>query len=243
MGVSIIAGGEAQRYCFFITLTYDPAHVPISPNGFMTLDKGEFPRYMKRLRKLCPGANLKYYACGEYGSKNKRPHYHAIVFNVPFDHLFFDAWSLGGVPFGQVHVGNVSGNSVAYTMKYIDKSTWSAKHARDDREPEFALMSKGLGSNYLTEDVKQWHLNDLRRLYCVRDGRKVALPRYYRERIFVYDDSGEQRRLVAEAVAKADADNRDLWMRVSPGISYEHFCETQRLQRYRTFYSHLKSRL
>jgi len=125
----------------FVTLTYDTRSVPISPNGFMTLDRGEFPRFMKRLRKLTTN-KLKYYMCGEYGTQRSRPHYHAIIFGVPKDSLYFDAWSLGGNSLGNVVVGTVTGDSIAYTMKYIDKSTWKQKHGRDDRVPEFSLMSK-----------------------------------------------------------------------------------------------------
>lgn len=107
---------------YFVTLTYDTRFVPISDNGFMTLRKKDYQDFMKRLRKLSPHVSIKYYAAGEYGSKFNRPHYHAIMFNVPDIELFAKAWSLDGIQLGAVHVGSVTGDSIAYTMKYIAKT-------------------------------------------------------------------------------------------------------------------------
>lgn len=233
----------------FVTLTYDVEHVPISGNGFMTLDRSEFPRYMKRLRKLCCDVKLKYYACGEYGSKNLRPHYHAIIFNVPDDELFFKAWSLDGVPFGSVHVGMVSGDSVAYTMKYIDKTSSLgkfSKHSRDDRVPEFALMSKGLGSSYITESIKLYHKADLSRNYLVKDGGfKIALPRYYRDRIFNEEDIAEQSVLINESVSKKDSSMFREFQRLyghRSDYSYADYVTASRKARDISFYKNQKLR-
>jgi len=212
----------------FVTLTYDPDHVPISPNGFMTLTKGKhkegkrwiddccFTKYMKRLRKLvkseCPGEYrpIKYYACGEYGSQNKRPHWHAIIFNVPDEDMFFRAWSHKGVNFGDVHVGDVSGDSVAYCMKYIDKRS-DPFHARDDRVREFSLMSKSLGASYLTSDVLSYHKSDISRLFITLPGGfRIAMPRYYKDRIFDADERAAQGSIVDLAVGKSNSDNYGL---------------------------------
>lgn len=183
----------------FITLTYDPLHVPISPNGFMTLDKTDFQKYMKRLRKLCPLQRIRYYAAGEYGTKTQRPHYHAIVFNVPNDNYFFDAWHIDGVPIGTVHVGDVSGDSIAYCLKYIEKKQFMSVHARDDRKPEFSLMSRGLGESYVTDAVKGYYANNhTDNSITVEGGFKIAMPRYYVSRIFGNDvDVLEERRFAA----------------------------------------------
>ncbi|ETN80369.1 hypothetical protein NECAME_18023 [Necator americanus] len=189
----------------FVTLTYDTRFVPISKNGFMTLDRGEFPRYMKRLRKLVPGRKLKYYMCGEYGSQRFRPHYHAIIFGVPQDSLFADAWTLNGDSLGGVVVGTVTGKSIAYTMKYIDKSTWKQKHGRDDRVPEFSLMSKGMGVSYLTPQMVEYHKEDISRLFCTREGgSRIAMPRYYRQKIYSDDDLKKQVVLIAESVERQE---------------------------------------
>jgi len=219
----------------FVTLTYDTDHVPISQNGFMTLCKSDFQDYMKRLRKLS-GPGLKYYCAGEYGSQNKRPHYHAIVFGVSDTSHFFDAWHLDGVSIGSVHVGQVTSDSIAYTMKYIDKAHFVKKFARDDRVPEFSLMSKGLGSNYSSDDsIIRYHNSDISILYLTKlDGHKVAMPRYYRNKIFSDSQRSAQVDIVRSAVERDEIQAR-LHHRLT--VDYDTFVEMGKIERFRKFYS------
>ena len=125
----------------FVTLTYDTRSVPITENGFMTLQKQDVQKFFKRLRKLLPGAKIKYYACGEYGGHTLRPHYHIILFNADAASVA-SAWSLDGTPIGHIHYGLVTGASVGYTLKYMMKPAIIPMHSRDDRVKEFSLMSK-----------------------------------------------------------------------------------------------------
>lgn len=85
----------------FVTLTFDPAHLP--PGG--SVDPRHWQLFMKRLRKEL-GDGIRFYACGEYGTVCQscglpsaftgaaevcvcrvfvpglgRPHYHGILFN------------------------------------------------------------------------------------------------------------------------------------------------------------------
>lgn len=144
----------------FITLTYATSHLPITQNGFKTVQKKDLQDFIKRLRKLHdrdpelikiaetgkPIPPIKYFAAAEYGSETKRPHYHLILFNCRSRHIS-PAWGLG-----DVHFGKVSEASVGYTLKYLHKPpTLKKKHSRDDRTPEFQLMSKELGKKYLGE--------------------------------------------------------------------------------------------
>lgn len=124
----------------FITLTYSIAQVPITSRKFMTIDKREIQLFIKRLRKSHPPTpKLKYFCVGEYGGRTNRPHYHAILFNADIS-LIQPAWQLG-----HIHYGLVSGASIGYCLKYMAKKGKIPMHANDDRLPEFALMSKGLG--------------------------------------------------------------------------------------------------
>lgn len=130
---------------WFVTFTYGDG-VPITRNGFMSLERSEVQRYFKRLRKLHGERNLvKYFVVGEYGSRTMRPHYHAIIFNSKPE-LIESAWSINDKPIGQVHFGSVTGASVGYTLKYMCKPGKIPLHVNDDRVPEFAFMSKGLAS-------------------------------------------------------------------------------------------------
>lgn len=171
----------------FITLTYDTKHVPLTNRGFMTLEKRDLQLFFKRLRKKQFGnekGDIKYYACGEYGSKTMRPHYHIILFNADIN-LISHAWNLG-----HVHFGNISQASVGYTLKYINKTKKIPIHKNDDRKKEFSLMSKGLGKSYMSKQMIKWHKNDLEnRMYCnIEDGKKISMPRYYKDKIYNKDE-------------------------------------------------------
>lgn len=176
---------KVSSSAFFITLTYDTKHVTITQNGFMTLDKKHCQDFLKRLRKRVsktrPDLRIKYYLAGEYGGKTRRPHYHAIIFNVPSESDIDLSWQLGAV-----HYGKVEAASVGYTLKYMDKPKKIPMHMNDDRIREFGLMSKGLGQSYLSQRMINWHRADLiNRAYLnIDDGKKIAMPRYYKEKLY-----------------------------------------------------------
>jgi len=239
---------EEERHsvaAHFITLTYDTNHVPISDNGFMTLRKSDFQDYMKRLRKLC-FAKLKYYAVGEYGTKNKRPHFHAIVFNVVDSQSFVDAWTLDGVQIGDVHIGHVTTDSIAYTMKYIDKYVPPKRFSRDDRVRQFALMSKGLGKSYVDRG-KKYHRKNPTQMYVTKlSGHKVPMPRYYRNKFFSEQEQKQQIGAIEQSII--DQENReriqhDIEYSDNQQYTYEQAKDSEKLQRHKLFYSRQKRTL
>lgn len=194
----LMAEDRVSDSSHFITLTYDSATLPLTRNGYMSLSKRHFQLFVKRLRKsmgkyysIHPAEvqerrPLRYYACGEYGGKGSRPHYHIIFFNVLLP-LIQEAWG-----HGHVHYGTVTALSVGYTLKYMCKQKRIPLHSNDDRLPEFSLMSKKLGINYLTPAMLSWHKADLdNRVYAtILDGKKVALPRYYKNKIYSPEELG-----------------------------------------------------
>jgi len=226
----------------FITLTYGTESIPITQNGFRTLDKGHLRNFWKRLRKRA-GTRLKYYACGEYGTARGRPHYHAIVFGCSNPDAYQAAWSLDEKPLGSVFVGAVSGDSIAYTAKYINKPPTKAKHARDDREREFSVMSKGLGKAYITEEIKAYHKADLSRMYLTKPGgHTIGLPRYYRDKIFTEAEQLAQRPIVLLAIEASENDLRRKYEEIygisgNPRFTFEQFKESLKYGRYKKFYS------
>lgn len=172
---------------YFITLTYDNDHVPITKKRFMTLDKKHVQDFMKRLRYYSPPLpKIKYYAAGEYGSDTMRPHYHIIIFNahpVNIDKAWCDK---KGNPIGTIFYGTVSEASVGYSLKYISKKGKIPIHSNDDRLPEFSLSSTKLGANYLTPQMRQWHEADIyNRMYiALKDGKKISMCRYFKDKIY-----------------------------------------------------------
>lgn len=110
----------------FLTLTYDDENVPSDGS----LDRDAFPGFMKRLRRKFPAGALRYFHCGEYGSENLRPHYHAVLFGTGFEE---DRWlwkTSEGSPLyrsptlesawkvGFALIGAVTFESAAYVARY-----------------------------------------------------------------------------------------------------------------------------
>jgi hypothetical protein len=180
----LIKEGERSSSALFVTLTYDTEYVPITEKGYMNLDKTDIQKFFKRLRKLSK-TKIKYYVCGEYGTKKMRPHYHIILFNANKEHIQ-KAWILNNKPLGTMHVGQVNEASIGYTLKYMTKKGKIPLHYNDDRQKEFSLMSKRLGDNYITEKMIKWHKQDLeKRMYVnILDNKKIAMPRYYKDKIY-----------------------------------------------------------
>ena len=183
----------------FLTLTYDEEHCPWADGGFSLL-RSDFQKFMKRLRKHAGTTKIKYYACGEYGSKTERPHYHAIVFNLPrpFEKFITKAWKDG-----HIHVGTVTEASIFYTTKYAlkglrRKNAW--EYDERGREPEFQLMSNGLGLHYVKEEIINYLKTNGTKLITVQGGAKKKLPRYYEEKMF--SDLEDKMLWKAEATAE-----------------------------------------
>jgi len=185
---------EISDSALFVTLTYNTDYVPISKNGFMSLELRDLQLFFKRLRKHHKGKPIKYYAVGEYGTKGKRPHYHIILFNS--DELSIaKAWVHPSkhMPIGHVDFGTVSGASIAYTIKYINKGRWQPMHGNDDRTPEFSVMSKRLGKNWLTEKIYDHYRHDYKRSFItVEGGVRIPLPRYYKQKLFPLDTTDSE---------------------------------------------------
>lgn len=186
---------------YFITLTYDSKNVPITKKLKFTLEKEAWQNFMKRLRKKQP-EKIKYYAVGEYGSKTERPHYHGILFNVKEERFIFEAWINPETkePFGDVHIGQVNGATIAYTAKYIDKPIKIPVDQNDDRLKPFSLMSKGLGSSYV-EVAKQFHQEDyLKNMHYKAGDASKLLPRYIRTKIFTDEQREEQKQQIINSI-------------------------------------------
>ena len=133
---------EAQQHkenCF-ITLTYDPEHLP--PDG--GLRKRHFQDFIRELRRQIKPKKVRYYHCGEYGEKNNRPHYHALLFGYNFSdwvHIGktdsgFDLYTsprlteIWGKGFTQI--GEVTYESAGYVARYIMKKVNGKEKERID---------------------------------------------------------------------------------------------------------------
>lgn len=194
----------------FVTLTYDDEHVPLIYGEtwdvfpWMTLNKKHVLSFLKVLKQKQrrylrkhrhPQTNIRYYLVGEYGSKYKRPHYHAIIFNL-HPHILNQVETIWGK--GQVHIGDSQSGSINYTAKYQIDKDGIAGHS-DPRQKVFSLMSKHIGENYI-EKRKAWHQAGLI-YYAMHEGKKRRLPRYYKERLFT-----QEQREIAGKLAQIEAE-------------------------------------
>lgn len=146
-----------------------------------------------RSKKIMDQKPIKYYACGEYGAARKRPHYHFIIFNLVDTYSINKAWStavmakdsqtvLEYIPFGKIDIdSDVNPTNIEYVLKYICKSEARAGYEKnDERGPEFSLMSKGLGKNFITPEIESFYNKRLDLAYIVnQNGVKISMPRYY----------------------------------------------------------------
>ena len=180
----LVKEGDVSNSALFVTLTYDTKYVPITKKGYLTLCKDDVQRFFKRLRKLT-NEKIKYFIVGEYGTQKMRPHYHIILFNANRE-MIARAWAKDGRELGSIFIGDVSEASIGYTLKYMQKPGKIPIHQNDDRQKEFQLMSKGLGKSYLTQKMINWHKQDLeQRMYIpMKDGKKIAMPRYYKDKMY-----------------------------------------------------------
>ena len=170
---------EAQyhKQNIFITLTY--AENPVS------LNKRDLQLFIKRLRRRIEPVKIRYFACGEYGKKGKRPHYHIIIFGwCPDDLIYFftdkkgtdiylsdflaSLWSYGFISCAFVGVG---------TSKYVSKYMQKLNDIPDNVVKPFTIMSlkPGIGTDYFNEHKDACLLTD--KIYYNGNYRK--LPRYY----------------------------------------------------------------
>lgn len=169
---------------FFLTLTYDEKHVP-RYKGTRTLWFRHLQLYFKRIRKS--GATLKYVAVGEYGTATARPHYHVICWTTASTELLDRQWHHGNVHFGQLTPA-----SIAYTLKYIIQPKIGDNETRQRTRAQF---SKGLGASYLTAQMHEYLSGDEENpIFEARvNGSVRPIPRYYRRKIYTTYQLGKHR--------------------------------------------------
>lgn len=203
---------EAQLHTenSFLTLTIDDEHMP--EDG--SLDKRHLQLFFKRLRKSLNNKLIRYYACGEYGEKTRRAHYHVCLFGHDFsdkiqftrrgDHTLYISPTLTQLwGMGQTSIGDLNFETAAYTARYVmKKQTGLAKgmYAQLDEQTgeiiqlqqPFAVMSlrcrgaDGKTGGIGSEWIRRYHkdIYNHEKDFIVMRGRKMKPARYYDE---IYD--------------------------------------------------------
>lgn len=202
------------------TLTFDNEHCP------PTLARRDLQLYLKRARKaLGPKRPIRYFASGEYGEHNKRPHYHLLLFGADQrdSDLLQRTWGAG-----YAKTKEITPATIAYVAGYTAKKISDRMATAHDRidyttgeiyrwQPPFIQMSRrpGIGGS-ARQYVNSW------RLYAVHDGQRMPVPRflhqawkdqatprqledllYEKSQLALNRDSSEQRLEAAEQIAMA----------------------------------------
>lgn len=213
---------------WFVTLTYNDEHVPVNYYAdlltgeaypSMTLDKIELQSFMKRVRKRFSKDKIRFFACGEYGPLNMRPHYHLILFGLHLDDLqltektelgyqYYESPRLNGAwtdeygnMKGFVNIGQVSWETCAYVARYIlkkQKGKGAGFYKDFNIIPEFSQMSlkPGIGRNYYDTHPDLYKYEYIN-ISTEKGGMKFRPPRYFDK---LYDvDMPEHMALIKEA--------------------------------------------
>lgn len=192
---SIRIGHEAQGWDsnLFVTFDYAPEFL-----RSWSLEYRDFQLFMKRCRKRF-GA-VRFFVAGEYGKLYKRPHWHAILFNLQlpdqeeFQNETFRSESLERTwGLGNCVIGRVTARSAAYVAGYTQSKAYGreAEAAYEDlvdvetgdvssRRREFCAMSRrpGIGALWYRKFAGDLFPRDS----AVQDGKEFKVPRFYFEK-------------------------------------------------------------
>ncbi|QCS36301.1 replication initiator protein [Capybara microvirus Cap1_SP_223] len=166
---------------FFLTLTFKKT------DG--KLRRKPLQDFLKRLRKEISPVKIRYFGCGEYGSKGLRPHYHLLVFGWrPDDLVSFRVDRKGQILYrsalieriwhshtdnsyvaGFISIGDINEVTCRYASKYCSKLG-----SFDSEYPPFSAMSThpGIGASSVSL-ARCWQGT------IVYQNKVVPAPRYY----------------------------------------------------------------
>lgn len=139
---------------------------------------------------------IRYFCCGEYGSKFRRPHYHLIIYGwrpsdlTPWQtrngHMIYRSAQIEKLwKYGFSTVAPVMGGVAAYCAKYVTKKfarlndEWKFK---DCVFPEFSLQSVrngGIGAPWYDENFDQLLTQGYASVRLGMNYVKMAIPKYY----------------------------------------------------------------
>lgn len=197
----------------FVTLTYNDFFNDLNGGA---LNYRDFQLFIKRLRFALsnnlsdygfihnPEYPLRFYMCGEYGTRTFRPHFHVLFYNLGFSdeklykvtssgHRLYSSESLlhfwrdpvRDLPMGYVVHGDISISSAGYVSRYCVKKALGGKsvhlfnHDTGEFMPdEFTQMSRRPGIAY------EWFKRFSQSVYpddklVMSNGMFYKPPRYY----------------------------------------------------------------
>lgn len=167
----------------FLTLTYDDYHLTYDDeSGEPSLKPKDLQDFIKRFREKVGrlyDKEIRFYACGEYGDEDNRPHFHVLLFGFAFPDLKYKGTSKSGEALytskfldevwqrkGYCWIGECTWKTCAYTARYVMKKQKGKGSADFYKErgisPEFVRMSlkPGIGKPYFDKYKDKIYRND-----------------------------------------------------------------------------------
>lgn len=163
----------------FITFTLSPEYYEQAKSDHYYYIR----KFLEAYRYRSGGKTPRHFILTELGDKTGRLHYHGIIFDPALSaQVTLELW-----PWCEEQckfVGYVQPKTASYLVKYMlkpskweDKKTWYIPRR---------YVSRGLGKCYCEDPVnRRIHNTGTRgRWYCTFEGYKLAVPRYYRDKLF-----------------------------------------------------------
>lgn len=223
---------QYHENAWFLTLTYDNENVPyratwdtltgevITEN--LSLCYEDMQKFWKRLRRYIEyhekgTGKLMYFQAGEYGGQTHRPHYHAIVYDLPIKQedlkiykkergfTYYNCEWLEKIwGMGHVILAPAEWRSMAYTARYTTKKIYGKDGKKFYEEvgimPEQCNMSKkpAIGAQYYYDHAAEIYERDQIQL---KNGKICKPPRYF-DKLFDIDHGAKP--LTDEEVQKIE---------------------------------------
>lgn len=186
---------QMHQSAVFITPTYSDEHLPAD----LSVSVREMQLFNRRLRHEV--GSFRFFCCGEYGDRTKRPHYHALLFGLDFDdkkpwaksksgELLYRSPSLERIwGKGSCLIGSVTLQSAGYCARYSLKKITGEAAAEHYRRvhpvtgevcqvrPEFIQMSRAPGIGYAW--FQKFRSDAFPSDFVIVDGQKRPVPPYY----------------------------------------------------------------
>lgn len=167
----------------FVTLTYADEHLP---KDGLSLD--DLQTFLKRFRTTIAPLRIRFYACGEYGDRYGRPHYHLALFGWPSNEaankILAQCWSRGFIESEPLNLARAK-----YIAKYVVKKLTDVQDERlCGLNPEFSTKSlkPGLGHGmlpFIAETITRYNLLSAEGdvpVTLAHGGKQYPLGRYLR---------------------------------------------------------------
>lgn len=185
---------KMHEHNIFLTLTYNEENLKSSK-----LQYKDFQLFMYSLRELRTRHikdkelkkkfSISYMVTGEYGAENKRPHWHAILFNYrPSDAKHKYTTELGEDVYtseeisnlwkkGNIEFGSVTLDSASYVARYAAKKLVHGHDADHDYHPIHKTSSKyAIGRSWIEKYFEHAFNHGF---IVLPNGQTTKIPRYY----------------------------------------------------------------